>query len=66
MAFFEAHHAVKEVNMQDMFMMGRMMEKLRVQGQPLPGGLHGLERGDGTVPIGRKRSIHSISPYEDR
>ena len=66
MAYFEAHQTIKDVNMQEMFLMGNLMGKLRVQGQPMPGGLHGLERGDGTLPIGKKRSIHSISPYEER
>ena len=61
MAFFEHHQSSNHVDPQEYFLMGKLMEKLKLQNaQQLPGGMHGLERGDGTLPIGRKRSIHSL------
>ena len=57
MAFFEHHQASNQVDPQEYFLMGKLMEKLKLQ---MPTGMQGLERGDGTLPIGRKRSIHSL------
>ncbi|KAL8785100.1 MAG: hypothetical protein Q9195_008772 [Heterodermia aff. obscurata] len=64
MAFFEHHQSSSQVDPQEYFLMGKLMEKLKLQNAPpqqqqLPGGMHGLERGDGTL-LGRKRSIHSL------
>ncbi|CAF9908861.1 MAG: hypothetical protein HETSPECPRED_008753 [Heterodermia speciosa] len=59
MAFFEHHQSVSQVDPQEYFVMGKLMEKLKLQNAQLPGGMHGLERGDGTL-LGRKRSIHSL------
>ena len=60
MAFFEHHQSSSQVDPQEYILMGKLMEKLKLQNAQLPGGMHGLERGDGTLPIGRKRSIHSL------
>lgn len=95
MAFFEHHGSSSSVDPQEYFLMGKLMEKLRLQQhqqlsqmqnrdwererdsreremgrerdggrergeQQFPGGMHGFERGDGTLPIGKKRSIHSL------
>ncbi|KAL9027231.1 MAG: hypothetical protein Q9196_004219 [Gyalolechia fulgens] len=48
---------------QDFITMGKLMEKLKLRGDELPGGMQSMteSRGDGTVPMGRKRSIHSLS-----
>ena len=59
MAFFE-NQPGNAVDPQEYILMGKLMEKLKLQGGSLPGGMHSLERGDGTLPIGRKRSIHSL------
>jgi len=48
------------VDPHEYILMGRLMKKLRLHGNLLPGGIHSLERGDGTLPIGRKRSTHSL------
>ena len=54
----------------DYIVMGKLMQVLRLDGNDLPGGMHSIalneriamaERADGTVPIGRKRSEHSLS-----
>ena len=59
MAFFE-NQPGNAVDPHEYILMGKLMEKLKLQGGSLPGGMHSLERGDGTLPIGRKRSIHSL------
>jgi len=59
MAFFE-NQPNNAVDPHEYILMGKLMEKLKLQGGSLPGGMHSLERGDGTLPIGRKRSIHSL------
>ncbi|KAL9603275.1 MAG: hypothetical protein Q9219_001297 [cf. Caloplaca sp. 3 TL-2023] len=48
---------------QDYITMGKLMEKLKIRGDELPGGMRSMVegRGDGTLPMGRKRSIHSLS-----
>lgn len=52
---------------QDYITMGKLMEKLKLRGDGglLPGGMMRSvmteSRGDGTLPMGRKRSIHSLS-----
>ncbi|KAL8924784.1 MAG: hypothetical protein Q9208_003874 [Pyrenodesmia sp. 3 TL-2023] len=48
---------------QDYITMGKLMEKLKLRGDELPGGMRSMmeSRGDGTLPMGRKRSIHSLS-----
>jgi hypothetical protein len=58
-AFF-ANQPSNAVDPHECILMGRLMEKLKLHGNPLPGGMHSLERGDGTLPIGRRRSIHSL------
>jgi len=58
-AFF-ANQPRNAVDPQEYILMGKLMEKLKLQGSFLPGGMHWLERGDGRLPIGRKRSIHSL------
>ena len=60
MAFFH-HQPNGAVDPQEYITMGKLMEKLKLQGTGLPGGMHSMERGDGTKPMGRKRSIHSLS-----
>ncbi len=59
MKFFH-HQPNGAVDPQEYITMGKLMEKLKLQGTGLPGGMHSLERGDGTTPMGRKRSIHSL------
>ncbi|KAI4177064.1 MAG: hypothetical protein LQ343_000545 [Gyalolechia ehrenbergii] len=48
---------------QDYITMGKLMEKLKLRGDELPGGMRSMmeSRGDGTLPMGRKRSIYSLS-----
>lgn len=61
MTFFE--HQPSGVELQDYITMGKLMEKLKLQGNSLPGGMHSMnigERGDGSLPMNRKRSIHSL------
>ncbi|KAL8840109.1 MAG: hypothetical protein Q9170_001456 [Blastenia crenularia] len=59
MKFFES----QRMDPQDYITMGRLMEKLKIKGDELPGGMRSRmeSRGDGTLPMGRKRSIHSLS-----
>ena len=49
----------------DYIVMGKLMQMLKLEGGSLPGGLHSIstmaERADGTQPMGRKRSEHSLS-----
>lgn len=61
MTFFQ--HQPSGVDPQEYITMGKLMEKLKLQGNNLPGGMHSMsmgERGDGSLPINRKRSIHSL------
>ncbi|KAL8736875.1 MAG: hypothetical protein Q9181_002241 [Wetmoreana brouardii] len=62
MTFFELQGPTA-VDPQDYFTMGKLMEKLKLKGYELPGGLRSRmeARGDGTHPMGTKRSIHSLS-----
>ena len=49
----------------DYIVMGKLMQMLKLEGGSLPGGMHSIttmaERADGTQPMGRKRSEHSLS-----
>lgn len=54
----------------DYIVMGKLMQMLKLEGNELPGGMRSMsvgervtmtERADGTLPIGRKRSEHSLS-----
>lgn len=61
MTFFQ--HQPSGVDPQEYITMGKLMEKLKLQGNGLPGGMHSIsmgDRGDGSLPINRKRSIHSL------
>lgn len=61
MSFFQ--HQPSGVDPQEYITMGKLMEKLKLQGNGLPGGMHSMavgERGEGGLPINRKRSIHSL------
>jgi hypothetical protein len=61
MTFFK--HQPSGVDPQEYITMGKLMEKLKLQSSSLPGGMHAMgvgERGDGGLPINRKRSIHSL------
>ncbi|KAL8773016.1 MAG: hypothetical protein Q9209_002036 [Squamulea sp. 1 TL-2023] len=53
MTFFQSQPAA--VDPQDYITMGKLMEKLKLRGEELPGGLSSL------MDRGRKRSIHSLS-----
>ena len=53
MTFFQSQPAT--VDPQDYITMGKLMEKLKLRGEELPGGLRSL------METGRKRSIHSLS-----
>lgn len=61
MSFFQ--HQPSAADPQEYITMGKLMEKLKLQGSGLPGGMHSLavgERGESGLPINRKRSIHSL------
>ena len=61
MTFFK--HQPSGVDPQEYITMGKLMEKLKLQSHSLPGGMHSVgasDRGDGGLPINRKRSIHSL------
>ena len=61
MTFFK--HQPSGVDPQEYITMGKLMEKLKLQTNSLPGGMHSVgvnERGEGGLPINRKRSIHSL------
>jgi hypothetical protein len=60
MNFFQAQ-PTGLVDPQEYIMMGKLMEKLKVQGQmgELPGGMHSIDGGANTN-ISRTRSIHSL------
>jgi hypothetical protein len=59
MNFFQAQ-PTGVVDPQEYITMGKLMEKLKVQGSvgELPGGMHSIDVGHKEVP--RKRSIHSL------
>lgn len=63
MHFFQ-HQPSGVVDPQEYITMGKLMEKLKVQGNPgeLPGGMHSIGdfSGGGTKEMSRKRSIHSL------
>ncbi|MCJ1439913.1 MAG: hypothetical protein MMC23_000394 [Stictis urceolatum] len=58
MSFFQSQPS-GVVDPQEYITMGRLMEKLKVQGSigELPGGMHAMDRGQ---EVSRKRSIHSL------
>lgn len=61
MTFFK--HQPGGVDPQEYITMGKLMEKLKLQSNALPGGMHSMnmgDRGDGGLPMNRKRSIHSL------
>lgn len=61
MTFFK--HQPGGVDPQEYITMGKLMEKLKLQSNALPGGMHSMnmgDRGDSGLPINRKRSIHSL------
>ena len=61
---FMEHQPNGAVDPRDYLVMGKWMQMLRLEGQSLPGGMYTIpmtERADGTTPIGRKRSEHSLS-----
>ena len=62
MKFFKSQPS-SVMDPQDYITMGKLMEKLKIRGDELPGGMRSMmeSRGDGTLPMGRKRSIHSLS-----
>ncbi|KAI4287362.1 MAG: hypothetical protein L6R35_003380 [Caloplaca aegaea] len=62
MKFFKSQPS-SAMDPQDYITMGKLMEKLKLRGDELPGGMRSMmeSRGDGTLPMGRKRSIHSLS-----
>jgi len=52
------------VDPHDYLVMGKWMNMLKLETGELPGGMQAIpmsERADGTIPIGRKRSEHSLS-----
>ncbi|KAI4188189.1 MAG: hypothetical protein L6R41_002315 [Letrouitia leprolyta] len=62
MKFFKSQPS-SAMDPQDFITMGKLMEKLKLKGDEMPGGMRSMmeSRGDGTLPMGRKRSIHSLS-----
>ncbi|KAL8871215.1 MAG: hypothetical protein Q9174_002909 [Haloplaca sp. 1 TL-2023] len=62
MSFFQSQGSAA-MDPQDYITMGKLMEKLKIRGYELPGGMRSMmeARGDGTLPMGTKRSIHSLS-----
>lgn len=59
MAFFQ-NQPVNTVDPQEYFLIGKLMEKLKLRDGSLPGGMHSLDHGDVTLNMNRKRSIHSL------
>ncbi|MCJ1230685.1 hypothetical protein MMC12_007359 [Toensbergia leucococca] len=62
MTFFQ-HQPSGVVDPQEYITMGKLMEKLKLQGTGLPGGMHSMDVGDreGKMgPVGRKRSMRSL------
>jgi len=51
------------IDAQDYLVIGKWIQMLKLDAGSLPGGMHSIngERGDGTVPMGRKRSVHSLN-----
>lgn len=63
---FIEHQPHSTMEPHDYIVLGKWMHMLKSGSSGLPGGMHSipmLERADGTIPIGRKRSEHSLS-YE--
>ena len=61
---FIEHQPNGSIDPHDYLVMGKWMQMLKLEGGVLPGGMHTIpmaERADGTMPIGRKRSEHSLS-----
>lgn len=61
---FIKHQPNGAVDPHDYLVMGKWMHMLKLETGELPGGMQAIpmsERADGTVPIGRKRSEHSLS-----
>ncbi|KAL9124188.1 MAG: hypothetical protein Q9217_006461 [Psora testacea] len=61
---FIEHQPNGAIDPHDYLVMGKWMQMLKLEGGVLPGGMHTIpmaERADGTLPIGRKRSEHSLS-----
>jgi len=61
---FIKHQPNGAVDPHDYLVMGKWMHMLKLETGELPGGMHTIpmsERADGTLPIGRKRSEHSLS-----
>ena len=61
---FIEHQPNGAIDAHDYLVMGKWMQMLKLEGGTLPGGMHTIpmaERADGTVPMGRKRSEHSLS-----
>ena len=61
---FIKHQPNGAVDPHDYLVMGKWMQMLKLETGELPGGMQAIpmaERADGTVPIGRKRSEHSLS-----
>ena len=58
-------HQPRGVELQEYMTMGKLMEKLNFNGAQanlnFPGGMHPMERADGTLPLGRKRSIQDVT-----
>lgn len=57
MAFFQNRPSLDP---QEYMLIGKLMEKLKLQGGNLPGGMHSLDRNEAAMNIPRKRSIHSL------
>ena len=61
---FMEHQPSGAVDPHDYLVMGKWMQILRLDGRNMPGGMYSIpmsERADGTAPMGRKRSEHSLS-----
>ena len=61
---FIKHQPNGAVDPHDYLVMGKWMHMLKLETGELPGGMQAIpmsERADGTMPIGRKRSEHSLS-----
>ena len=61
---FIEHQPNGSVDPHDYLVMGKWMQMLKLEGGVLPGGMCTIpmaERADGTAPMGRKRSEHSLS-----
>lgn len=61
---FVQHQPHSSVDAHDYIVMNKLMKIVNMETGGLPGGMHSIpmnERADGTLPIGRKRSEHSLS-----